>query len=341
MNQGAVQNHSSETLTVGTQWLRFFSKVLALATLFLIFMGALVTSHNAGLAVPDWPTTWGENMFLFPPSKWSGNIFFEHVHRLVASTIGLLTIVMFLSLLRFEKRSWVKWIGFAGLVAVCLQGVLGGLTVLYLLPPAVSVGHAVLGQTFFIITIVIAYVESAESESRQKEKGDTIRSNIFKVSLFFVSLIYLQLILGATMRHTASGLAIPDFPSMGGQYLPWFNAETVNAINQIRSQMGLWPIEKWQVLIHFAHRVMGVLILLLTPYLLYRVYKGSSSDSLIRSSVRTILFVTVLQFIFGVVTVLSAKSPYLTSLHVAFGAFTLGCAVIFSLRSYDVGRKVV
>ncbi len=119
----------------------------------------MVTSKNAGLAVPDWPTTFGYNMFFFPFSKWIGGIFFEHVHRLIASTVGFLTIILAVWLWRSESRRWVRNLGYAALGAVVLQGVLGGLRVT-MLKDEIGIFHACLAQAYFGLLIVIALVTS-------------------------------------------------------------------------------------------------------------------------------------------------------------------------------------
>src|SRR5262245_30921756 len=98
-------------------------------TFVLLCSGGLVTSHGAGLAVPDWPNTFGYNMFLFPVSRWVGGIFYEHTHRLIASGIGLMTVILAIWLWSVEPRLWVKIFGLCVVAAVCLQGVLGGLRV--------------------------------------------------------------------------------------------------------------------------------------------------------------------------------------------------------------------
>src|SRR5215212_8404846 len=121
-----------------------FSIFLAGCTVLLILAGSLVTSHDAGLSVPDWPTSYGWNMFTFPPSMWVANIFYEHGHRLIASSVGFLTIIMAVWLWRAEARGWMRWLGVAALLAVVTQGLLGGLTVLFFLPAAISTAHAAL-----------------------------------------------------------------------------------------------------------------------------------------------------------------------------------------------------
>src|SRR6202030_768137 len=112
-----------------TSWLSRFAWLTAAATLALICLGGLVTSHEAGLAVPDWPNSFGYNMFLFPIPHWVGGVLFEHTHRLIASSVGLLTVVLCVALFIIEKRRWVKTLGLIAVAAVIVQGILGGLRV--------------------------------------------------------------------------------------------------------------------------------------------------------------------------------------------------------------------
>src|SRR3954464_13466586 len=133
-----------------------FSKFLVCCTVLLILAGSLVTSHDAGLSVPDWPTSYGWNMFTFPPSMWVANILYEHGHRLIASSVGFLTIILAVWLWMAEPRRWLRWLGIAALVAVIAQGILGGLTVLYFLPAPVSTAHAVPPEIFFCMTVALA-----------------------------------------------------------------------------------------------------------------------------------------------------------------------------------------
>src|SRR5690606_10877834 len=111
-------------------WLHRYARLLVVATLLLLGAGGMVTSTNSGLSVPDWPTTYGHNMFTYPLSGMVGGIFYEHGHRLIASAVGMLTIGLVLFLWRVEPRRWVRRLGWLALLAVVVQGVLGGLTVL-------------------------------------------------------------------------------------------------------------------------------------------------------------------------------------------------------------------
>src|ERR1051325_2597094 len=122
-------------------------------------MRELVESHEAGMAVPDWPTSYGYNMFLLPFAKWwhAGNIFYEHGHRLFASGVGVLTTILAVWLWLKEPRAWVRGLGAAAFLAGGFQGVLGGLRVV-LVKDAIGIFHALLAQVFFVLTCAIALV---------------------------------------------------------------------------------------------------------------------------------------------------------------------------------------
>src|SRR6478752_2480136 len=168
-----------------------FSKVVVAATILLLLAGSLVTSTATGLSVPDWPTTYGWNMFTFPPSKWVGGIFYEHGHRLIASSVGFLTIVLAAWLWFADPRRWMKRLGLAALGAVILQGVLGGVTVLFFLPTAISSAHAGLAEIFFCMTIAIALFTS-KSWMRGDDAVDD--EMLRRVATTTTALIYVQIL---------------------------------------------------------------------------------------------------------------------------------------------------
>src|SRR5438445_10250337 len=147
------------TRTTDNPWLARFARLTALATLVLVCFGGLVTSHDAGMAVPDWPNTFGYNLFFFPVSQWVGGIFYEHTHRLVASGVGMLTTILAAWLLLKDSRRWLRWLGIGAFLAVVLQGVLGGLRVV-LFKDEIGIFHATLGQFFFVLTCSIALFTS-------------------------------------------------------------------------------------------------------------------------------------------------------------------------------------
>ncbi|MCX6623288.1 MAG: COX15/CtaA family protein [Acidobacteria bacterium] len=136
-------------------WLHWYCVLLAVATLFLVVAGASVTSNDAGLSVPDWPLSYGR---LMPPME--GGIFYEHGHRMVATTVGLLTIVLAVWLSLREQRRWMRRLGLAALAAVVAQGILGGVTVIFMLPKPVSITHACLAELFFSTTVALAVFTS-------------------------------------------------------------------------------------------------------------------------------------------------------------------------------------
>ncbi len=140
--------------------LPLFAALVAASTALLIFAGGLVTSTGSGLSVPDWPNTYGWFMWAFPMSKMVGGIFYEHTHRLIASTVGFLIVVLAFWLGRAEPRRWVRRLGYLALGAVIAQGILGGITVLWYLPDAISIAHASLAQILFCLTVTIALVVS-------------------------------------------------------------------------------------------------------------------------------------------------------------------------------------
>src|ERR1044072_8081320 len=175
-----------------------FAIFVACATFFLIIAGALVTSHDAGLATPDWPLSNGQ---VFP--KMVGNLFWEHGHRMVATTVGILTILLVIYLKYKEKRQWVRKLGWFALLAVIAQGLLGGLTVKLMLPLAVSSAHATLAQLFFCTTVSLAVFTSRswiEAKPLIEEKGNLPLRYLCTAALVT---IFLQLIIGATLRHSA------------------------------------------------------------------------------------------------------------------------------------------
>ena len=194
-------------------WLHRFAILTAVITLFLICVGGLVTSHGVGMSVPDWPTTYGYNMFFFPISKWVGGIFYEHSHRLVASAVGFLTVILAVWLWLKEERRWMRWLGVVALLGVVLQGVLGGLRVTEL-KDELGIFHATLAQLFFVLVTSIALFSSRWWQKASVQKPSVYdRIGLRHFFLFTTVLILVQLIFGATMRHQHAGLAIPDFPA--------------------------------------------------------------------------------------------------------------------------------
>ncbi len=171
----------------------------ACVTLLLIVAGALVTSNDAGLSVPDWPTTFGS---FYKMPHMVGGVKFEHGHRMVAEFVGLLTIVLAVWTWLAERRRWLRILSLAALGTVIVQGILGGLTVLFFLPPAISSAHAAVAQTFFCIAVCIAMFTGQKwVEEPPPVEFDTRRPTLFTLTLLSIFVLYVQLILGAMFRH--------------------------------------------------------------------------------------------------------------------------------------------
>ncbi len=176
-----------------------FAVILASWTFLLIIAGALVTSNDAGLSVPDWPTSFGS---LYKIPKLVGGVKFEHTHRMVAQVAGLLTIILAIWTWRAEKRRWMRILAFAALGTVIAQGILGGITVLFYLPPLVSSAHAALAQTFFCLAVAMAIFTGKKWIAEDPPiQFDERRPSLFTLTLLSIFVLYAQLILGAMFRH--------------------------------------------------------------------------------------------------------------------------------------------
>lgn len=310
--------------TAPNRWLNRFAWLLAGLTLFLICSGGMVTSKGVGLAVPDWPTTFGYNMFLFPVSQWVGGIFFEHTHRLIASLIGLLTIVLAVWLWRAESRKWLRMLGLVALGAVVLQGVLGGLRVT-MLKDEIGIFHACLAQAFFGLLVFIAV---ATSRPWTQASHQPLRSNTVWLPVIAVSLIYLQLGLGATMRHQHRDLAILDFPTAYGQFIPDVNAERLAEINQWREARALSEVTSAQIWLQMAHRFGALLIsagVVGYWFALRRPTLGAPKKLLTLSTLW--VFLLAGQITLGGWTIWSNKAADVATMHVAVGATMLAVGV--------------
>ncbi len=188
-------------------WIRRLAILTAGATLPLLFIGGLVTGTGAGLAVPDWPTTFGINMFLYPWSKMVGGIFYEHSHRLFAAGVGFLTLVLALLLWICDSRQWVRWLGVVALALVVLQGVIGGLRVV-LLEQTLAIVHGALAQAFFALMVSLVLFTSREWSERPQRIQVPQAHRLRRLCLLTTGLIYLQGIVGAVLRYTGAFLEV-------------------------------------------------------------------------------------------------------------------------------------
>ncbi len=296
---------SVPALPHGSPTLVWWARATSFSTLFLVFAGGMVTSTDSGLAVPDWPLSYG---MLMPPMV--GGIFYEHGHRMVASFVGLLTLIQTVWIQRVEPRAWVRKLAWLSLAAVIAQGLLGGLTVILLLPTPVSVTHACLAQAFFCLTVILAVVLGERWCA--PDPGPRLEGSWTRLPLIAALVVYGQLFLGAVMRHTGAGLAISDFPWMDG---------------------GLWPdLARPGVPAHLAHRLGAVMVTLAIVATLAAIRTHRDSGSRLRSLAGGGALLLALQLTLGAYTIWTAKQPHVTSLHVVTGASILGVMVLLALE---------
>lgn len=301
------------------------------ATFLLICSGGIVTSKGAGMTVPDWPTTYGYNMFLFPVSKWVGGIFYEHTHRLIASGVGLMTLVLAVWIFVSDRRLWVKILGGAAFVAVCLQGVLGGLRVT-LYKDELGIFHALLAQSFLCAIAILAVATSGRFL-----RGEWDFYNPDPVLRKWVSittvLVFIQLGLGATMRHEHAGLSIPDFPLAYGKWIPDTSPAAVAAINVARTASDQVPTNALFIWVQMAHRALALVIFVGVVAVFQRAATASRLRATKFWSSVWLGLVTV-QALLGAWTIWSNKAADVATTHMALGALILLLGAVFSFRLF-------
>ena len=290
--------------------LRRFTKLTAAWAAFVIFAGAQVTSTGSGLAVPDWPLSYG--MF-FPPMV--GGIFYEHGHRLVAGTFGVLTLIQAFWLQFRATSSRLRKLGWALLGTTIFQGLLGGLTVKLLLPKPVSVSHGLVAEIAFCIAVSTAFFVSRFYRDLQTlERGNAP----IGLTTALVAAVFLQVFAGAVMRHRGAGLAIPDFPLAFGRILP--------------------PFESFDVVINFLHRLGALSVAILVVATAIRLLRFGKGHPLRELALMLVVVVTG-QIFLGAYTIWTAKQPVVTSFHVLNGAITLALSVVLALTARTVGWR--
>lgn len=284
----------------GPVWLHRLALLTAGATFLLIVVGGIVTSTGAGLAVPDWPTTFGYNMFLYPWSKMVGGILYEHSHRLIGAAVGLLTLVLALWLWITEPRGWLRWLGVVAVAAVIVQGVLGGLRVVFL-DRTLAIVHAGLAQAFFALTVVLAFFMSPEGREEPQKTLTTNASRLHSLALLTLGCIYVQLIFGVMVRHTGIGI---------GAHL--FFAVVLTILISALAGSILGSHAHWPKLVRP--------VILLTGLLILQLLLGLAS------------------YLGKFTTLIVALSPFtlvaLTTAHVATGALMLATCLVLALRIY-------
>lgn len=313
-----------------------FAIVLMIATFVLLLIGGNVTSKDAGLAVPDWPTTFGHNMFFAPPHLWTGPgnepQFWEHAHRLMGSLVGGLMILMVLWLmLSQQRRPWLIWYGLAMLLAVIVQGIMGGLRV-----TEISLGwaylHGVLGQLFLCMTVILTAATGRFWIHRKSNRHECIQPAPTYARLgswALLTVLLIQLLLGAAVRHTKAGLAIPDFPLSYGQLIPPLAQDQLDAIWAKASETGATlPYRVNQVAAAFAHRTWSVVVVAVTLFVALTLRRLRHTA---RPSVSLLLLLT-LQMLLGALIIWTSRRTDIATAHQAIGAAVLGVATLLAIR---------
>lgn len=288
------------------------------------------------MAVPDWPTTYGYNMFFFPFRLWEGGIFHEHLHRLVASGLGLLTLILATVAAISDSRKWVRVLSVTAAALVVIQGLLGGLRVqlnsyaLFGVPGAIFFGvlHATLAQCFLSIICVLTVATSrywAACTRRPAQEG----SQVSTLATAMVCLTLVQLVIAASMRHQHAGLAIPDFPLAYGHIYPPTGPEFLETINQRRLEViDGGDVTPFQIHLQMAHRGVALVLVTLAAILAWR--SGAIAPAW-RTSIRLWASCYGLQFLLGAATIWTNKAADVATAHVALGAVTLSVGVALSV----------
>jgi cytochrome c oxidase assembly protein subunit 15 len=290
---------------------------LACGVVLLISAGALVKSKEAGLSVPDWPLSYGG---LNPPRWWEiENVRAEHGHRLIAGTIALATVALAVWISRREPRRWVRRLGWLAVAAVFTQALLGGITVLMFLPPAVSVSHAGLAQIFLCLTVTLALATSAAWQREPALGGEGASSEPYRLATTTTALIYVQILIGAVMRHIGAGLAIPDFPLVFGGLLP--------------------PRFDWPIAVNYAHRLGAIVVAVLVLTTATRVLRRPGCPAGIRRPAAAMALLVLVQIGLGGAVILTGRAVLPNTIHVATGAALLGTSLIVTLNSWRIARS--
>lgn len=309
----------------------------------LLISGGLVTSKGVGMTVPDWPNSYGYNMFTFPISRWVGGIFYEHTHRLIASGVGLMTILLAVALGMGEPRKWVRVLGMVAVAVVIVQGVLGGLRVT-LIKDELGIFHGMLAQAFVSLLVVIA-VATSRAFATGGARWRWHAPGLLRWAVVLTVLVYLQLAVAATMRHEHAGLAITDFPLAYGQLWPVMDEARLAAVNAARIAGGEVPTTLGQIHLQMVHRLLACV--LLAGFVAY-LWKARQAAMGVRIASRWWVLLLAVQVGLGAWTVWSNKAADITTAHVAVGAMILFLGVVqcfllaaFSPRAAELRRENV
>ena len=304
----------------------------ALCTFLLIIVGGLVTSKGAGMSVPDWPTTYGYNMFLFPYSKWVGGIFWEHSHRLIASGVGFITLVLAAAAFFTEKRGWVKALAFTAVLLVCVQGLLGGLRVT-LYKDEIGIFHAALAQSFLGLLLIIASV-TGRGFLAGKWTDDAVVGSLRWMAVLALFLTYFQLGIAATIRHQHAPLAIRDFPTAYGTLLPATDVASLQKINAERARDRIAPVSAGQIHLQLTHRAGAVALLIVVLIFAVKAVSITPLGHWLRAWSLLWVGAILLQILLGGMTIWFNKAADVATAHMALGAALTAFVILLTFRLF-------
>jgi cytochrome c oxidase assembly protein subunit 15 len=305
----AIESRSNDKSALA---LHRFAIICAAATFILIFVGGLVTSTGSALAVPDWPLAYGH---LVP--KLVGGVRFEYGHRVVAGVVVLLTIMLAAWTWMVEPRSWVRKTAYAAAGLIVVQAILGGITVLYLLPLPVAVAHAGTAQALFCLMVSMALFTNPKFGSGPQPETNAARPSTAVLATITTAAIYTQILIGAVMRHLGAGLAIPDFPTSFGHLIPPFLSIGID--------------------VNFAHRCGAVAVSIFVLWTVVRVFRRHRGRPELTQPALLLLVLLLIQLSLGALTIWSGRAVLPTTAHVAIGAGVLATSLALTIRVRALG----
>jgi heme a synthase len=313
-----------------------------LAAFPLIWMGGLVTSHGVGLIVPDWPNSFGYNMFLLPLDLWmQQGVFLEHTHRVLGTVVGFFAILLVAcAWLSKNTTRTQRWVAVAVLLAVIVQGVMGGLRVV-LISLHLAITHGIFAQVTLCLMGLMMVVSSRWwlGAPRLIGENEATAGSLRRLAKVAVVLILGQLIVGALMRHHQAGLAIPDLPLHYGKLLPPMTSEELAAANASRmADPKLGQVTFFQVWLHFGHRMGAIIVSAVLVWLIVKVLRKLGRFAELAVPAISVAVLLIVQVTLGILTVYWNKPADIASLHVAIGALLLLVTFVLAVRIHGVFR---
>ena len=286
--------------------------VVLLWTLALLLLGSIVHATGASLACPDWPTCFGTMM-----PEMTGGVFWEHLHRLWAGALLVLfPVAVFLTRRAHPERVMLFRLGLAGVALLLVQSVLGGLTVILRLPDAISTSHLALAFLFLALVTVMLVRTGPERDDYRDAKPD--RRLVWRAGLVTAGLVFAQSVVGALVRHTDAGMACPDVPLCLGRVIP--------------------PLQYPTVQLHFLHRVLGIVVAIVTLRYGWLV-AGRTRSPFARKMATAMAAGVIAQVLLGFASVAGRLAPPYVSAHTLLAAMLLALGVAMAARAWEPASR--